>query len=217
MVQYRSALEAFSASISSETPIPVQMEKFWGSESNKQLMQSYFCENMKVLAMKKKVPLVLSGTIKDDISLPPQYVDVDNESVENVEDLTLEIEEADLRIIPHIAWNIKRNINIKNFIVISRDTDVIVLLSFYFKQFSELGVMRVWIVIGIGEKKRFLPIHRLYSILGEDFCHILLKLHIGTGCDYLSKIGTKCNTLNADPVYHLSSFGENLENSLSSV
>ena len=141
------------ANISSETPLPVQMEKFWGSETNKELMQSYFCENLKVLAMKKKVPLVLSGTIKDETALPAQYVDVDHELVENIQDLTLEIEEADLRIIPHIAWNIKRNRNISNFIVISRDTDVIVLLLFYFKQFSELGAMRIWIVIGAGEKK----------------------------------------------------------------
>ena len=37
---------------------------------------------------------------------------------------------------------------------------------------------------------------------------MLLKCHLGSGCDYISKIGTKHSALNADPVTHLKSFGE---------
>ena len=39
------------ASISGETPIPVQMEKFLGSERNKEMMQRFFCEALKSLAI----------------------------------------------------------------------------------------------------------------------------------------------------------------------
>ena len=37
---------------------------------------------------------------------------------------------------------------------------------------------------------------------------MLFKCHLGSGCDYISKIGTKHSALNADPVTHLKSFGE---------
>ena len=76
------------------------------------------------------------------------------------------------------------------------------------KVLSLYGLKEVWMLTGQGEKKCFLPIHVLCQRLGKDMCQSLLKCHIGTGCDYLSKIGTKYNSLLAKPHNNLRSFGE---------
>ena len=191
------------ASISGETPIPVQMEKLWGSERNKKMMQRFFCKALKSLAIEKEVPIIMSGVVENDVPLPAQYVDVELNSSGVLPDLTLDIEEADLRIIPHIKWNIKQNPNMVNFMVVSRDTDVIVLLLFYFKQFTELGLKKIWVIAGIDDKRRYIKIHRIYQIFGEEFCNVLLKLHIGTGCDYIRKIGTKRNASASEELWRI--------------
>ena len=64
------------------------------------------------------------------------------------------------------------------------------------------------IQIGLGDNKRLLPVHRLHSRLGDEFCKSLLKCHLGTGCDYISKIGTKYSALQAQPDLYLRNFGE---------
>ena len=43
----------------------------------------------------------MSGVVENDVPLPAQYVDVELNSSCVLPDLTLDIEEADLRIIPH--------------------------------------------------------------------------------------------------------------------
>ena len=48
----------------------------------------------------------------------------------------------------------------------------------------------------------------IYSKLGIDFCKSLLKAHIGTGCDYLSKVGTKLSAMRANPELTLANFGD---------
>ena len=67
---------------------------------------------------------------------------------------------------------------------------------------------KLWVVAGTGDKKRYISIDRIFEIFGEEFCKVLLKLHIGTGCDYISKVGKKRNALKADPVQRLKNFGE---------
>ena len=52
-------------------------------------------------------------------------------------------------------------------------------------------------------------IHTLYTNLGEQFCIIILKAHLGTGSDYLSKIETKESSLNANLEVALKDLGDN--------
>ena len=47
-----------------------------------------------------------------------------------------------------------------------------------------------------------------YHQLGDEFCKVVVKVHILSGDDGLSKIGTKYAALSHDPVKYLSSFGE---------
>ena len=61
--------------------------------------------------------------------------------------------------------------------------------------FIELGLEKLW----KGRQKRYIPIHHVYSNLGEYYCENLLRCHLGTGCDYISKDGTKKSALKANP------------------
>lgn len=51
--------------------------------------------------------------------------------------------------------------------------------------------------------------HSCLVKLGGIFCKVLLKAYIGTGCDWLSKIGTKKGGVAANPEIYLADFAEN--------
>ena len=106
-------------------------------------------------------------------------------------DLELNYEEVDWRLIPHLDWNIKIFPYIKCGIVVSNDTDVLALLTYYFKDFNSERLEQLWLEIGTGTNKVLLPVRILCRKLGEKLCSNLIKAHIGLRCDYLSKIGTK--------------------------
>ena len=98
--------------------------------------------------------------------------------------------------------------SIKNVIVISSDTDVLVLLIHYFRRFNSEGLQKMWLRVGKKENRRFIPIHTVSDRIGSSLTQTLLKAHIGTGCDYISKVGTKHGALKASPELYLQSFGE---------
>ena len=130
--------------------------------------------------------IILSGyTSNSGESFPAdKYIEGSNNILTELE---LPIEEADLRIIPHVQHAIKQG-NLR-VIVTSNDTDVVVLLIHYYKVFQSIN--ELWIYYGTGEKARYIPIHRLNSVIEEATASSLLVSHILTGCDVTSKIGTK--------------------------
>ena len=132
--------------------------------------------------------IILSGyTSNSGESFPAdKYIEGSNNILTELE---LPIEEADLRIIPHVQHAIKQG-NLR-VIVTSNDTDVVVLLIHYYKVFQSIN--ELWIYYGTGEKARYIPIHRLNSVIEEATASSLLVSHILTGCDVTSKIGTKAS------------------------
>ena len=116
------------------------------------------------------------------------------------------IEEADSRMILHINWSVTFQ-KYKNFVVLSNDTDVLVLILHYFKQFKLHGIEKLWIRMGTGASKRLIPIHHLYQRMPRPLVKVLLAAHFGTGCDTLSKLGTKLAALNTIPEMYLKGFG----------
>lgn len=90
----------------------------------------------------------------------------------------------------------------------ANDTDVLALLLFYVKQFNAKGMEELWLLVGTSTKKRFIPVHTLAERLGEDMSRCVLKAHLGTGCDYLSKMCTKRAMLQASPDKYLLEFAE---------
>ena len=122
-------------------------------------------------------------------------------------DLDNHIEEADMRIIPHIVKSIESGL--KNVVVVSNDTDIYVLLLHYTPQFIKSGLTELWLKYGVGPKVRFIHLHVLIARLDQNLHDVLLKVHILKGCDVTSKIGTKSAALKSDPHMHLKNFAEN--------
>ena len=191
------------AKIEKQTPIPQQIEKFWASSNNKVMLQEFAKGAMIDLAKNIAKDMVLSGVVVNEDQRPCIFVHHD-QNTSDIDDLNSDIEEADHRLIPHIEWSL--HIGHNNIVVISNDTDVLVLLVHYFKIFSRMGLKKIWIRVGKGDSERFIPVHKLYKRLGP-LRKVLLAAHIGTGCDYISKVGTKLGALNAIPEKFLNEFG----------
>ena len=77
----------------------------------------------------------------------------------NKDNLDKPIEEADLRIIPHI----KDSIQSKNtrIVLLSNDTDVLVLVLYFMQYFTSVGLTELWTQFGTVKNKRFIPVHKL--------------------------------------------------------
>ena len=73
---------------------------------------------------------------------------------------------------------------------------------------KESGLIKLWVQYDTQEKRRFIPLHSLHEKLGSDHCRVLIKVHILTGNDCISKLGTKQATLQAKPVNFLSAYAE---------
>ena len=168
--------------ISLQSQLPVQLDRFWACSRNKEkiktLSRSFFSDKSKV----SNKTIILSGyTSYSRESFPAEkYIEVSNNILTELE---LPVEEADLRIILHVQHAIKQG-NLR-VIVTSNDTDVVVLLIHYYKVFQSIN--ELWIYYGTGEKARYIPIHRLNSVIEEATAIIL------TGSDVTSKIGTKAS------------------------
>ena len=76
--------------------------------------------------------------------------------------------EADMRIIPHLYW--ASNFEYASFVVLTNDTDVLVILLRYYAIFLRMKLKSLYIKIGTGTSTQYLPIHELPNILGEKQC-----------------------------------------------
>ena len=90
-------------------------------------------------------------------------------------------EEADTRLLLH-ALHASRN-GFKKLLIVTVDTDVVVLALHHF--FS-LDLQELWIEIGVGKNRRWLPIHLYAEILKQDTCQALSFWFALTGCDSVS-------------------------------
>ena len=102
-----------------------------------------------------------------------------------------------MRTIPHVSKSVSPNFT--NIVVISNDTDVLILLLLYLPQFIENGLEELWIKFGAGGHSRFIPLHVMYNNMSKELHSVILKAHILTGCDGTSKIDTKKGALKASP------------------
>jgi hypothetical protein len=176
------------AKIDEKTMIPTQMDKFLGSSSNKIQLQQFFADTVYQMAKENDINLVVSGTVLGEDPQPSRGI-INKQEHHDIGLLKSSIEEADGRIIPHIHWSLTSK-EYKNFVVLSNDTDVLVLILHYYRLFKQYGIKNIWIRIGRGAAQRLIPLHHLYSTMPKPLVKVLLAAHIGTGCDALSKIGT---------------------------
>ena len=95
-----------------------------------------------------------------------------------------------------------------HLLVISNDTDTIARLLRFIHRLRERGLQQLWVEFGTGERKRHIPLHVLADKLGVELSRVILKAHILTGDDAISKIGTKHASRSCDPHRYLSDFAE---------
>ena len=86
-------------------------------------------------------------------------------------------------------------------VVISNDTESQSSLLLHFTpHFQALGLKEIWYEYGIAEKRHTLPLHRVIAQLGTPLAKTMIKAHILTGDDCMSKVGTKHAAVASDPV-----------------
>ena len=193
------------AKIDMKTTIPVQLDRFWASANYKEMVQVMSRSYLSEVAIEKSVNMILSG-----------YIGGNNETVSCIElkngyrtqlnDLNSNIEEADLRLVPHIQHAIEQGK--QRVVIASNDTDVFALVLYYTEKFLTDGAKEIWLMFGVGDRVRFLPMHTFFAKLGALKCKVIFKAHILSGCDITSKIGTKTAALKANPQTYLNKFGE---------
>ena len=90
-------------------------------------------------------------------------------------------EEADTRMFVHL--NHASRSGIRRVKLVTVDTDVVVIALF---TFHSLALSELWIEIGTGKNRRWLPIHEYASKLGERTCQAIPFWYSVTGCDTVS-------------------------------
>ncbi|MES9884561.1 MAG: hypothetical protein ABW185_27265 [Sedimenticola sp.] len=186
--------------ITEAVPIPQQMGKFWASSKNKESIQ-IVTRNM---ALRDHSNIVVSGMVVNNKVMNAQF-QAEPGSAIDVPTCSSCQEEADCMLISHIAWSVERGCD--RVVVISNDTDSIALILRYMTVFKTKGLKELWIEYGTGEHRRKIPLHTLHVRLGADTCSILIKAHVLSGDDAVSKVGTKHAALVCQPM-SLTNFAE---------
>ena len=192
--------------MTTDTLIPQQTDKFWASTTNKQNLQGL----VEVVANRYNETILLSSVIVENEIHPAMLYS--NGQMQVVESLSKSwLEEADERLILHVGWAVEEK-QCERVSVISNDTDTFALLLHHLPYLRQKGLKELWMKFGTGEKKRLIPLHDILQSLGESFSKVVLKAHVLTGDDSMSKMGTKKAALqNGDPVANLLNFATNKE------
>ena len=184
-----------------ETPIPQQLDKFWASQQNKQNLQGMVRDTVRLRTF-GNATIIVSSVVCDDEVLPAISL-----GGEEIPSLLNWIEEADARLVVHVEWAVRVK-QCKRVVIVSNDTDTFAILLHYTPYFQALGLKEMWQQYGTGEKRRMLPLHQAASQLETPLAKTIIKAHILTGDDCMSKVGTKRAAITCDPVQYLINFGE---------
>ena len=128
--------------LTEDSPIPTQLDRFWACSKNKENLQILSRTFFKDYSRDKSMQMFLSGYVTDSNDLHSSEVCVNGLS-ELYPELNSYIEEADGRIIPHVADAIKNGF--QRIVIHSNDSDVVVYLLHYTHDFLQLGAAEIWI------------------------------------------------------------------------
>ena len=113
-------------------------------------------------------------------------------------ELDLNIEEADVQLVPHAIHATQTGA--KRLAILSGDTDVMVLALYFNTDLKTNRLPELWMLAGVGDSTRYIPLHLIFERKPE-LCFVLPAIHILTGCDTTSKVGTKLSALNLENHY----------------
>lgn len=93
-------------------------------------------------------------------------------------------EEADTRIFLHARHAVYEGH--KSLMIDANDTDIVVIATSVMPALMQLGLEKMWVTFGKGEKTRWIPIHEVVSAIGPEKTRGILFFHAFTGCDVVS-------------------------------
>ena len=125
----------------------------------------------------------------------------------SLSELNLTIEEADVRLVPHAIHATQAEA--KRLVILSGDTDVMVLALYISTDLKTNDLSELWICAGVGDSTRYISLHLIFE-MNPELCSVLPALHILTGCDTTSKVGTILSALKPPAAQLLSEFGKSL-------
>ena len=180
-------------------PLPKQMDTFWPSAKNKAHLERLIHEDAMLYPLNECTSNLLVSAFDQTDGDSLLSFNLAEGLVTPVPDLDRKIEEADLKMILHALHTAESGI--KRFIIVSQDTDVLVLCLYNWMRFESCGIGELWITASIGDSSRFIPVQAIAVILEESTCSVLPAVHTLTGFDYISKVGAKLAALKAKPKF----------------
>ena len=181
--------------MSAQTRTPKQPDAFWQCINNKVQTQQISKE---LVSQRNQVTssVIVNG------ELVPAMI-----GITEIPELNNLIEEADGKLPVHVEYAIRTQ-KFRRVIVLSNDTDSVMYLLRHTPYFMSCGCIELWVQYGTGDNQRMKPLHELSLKLGPERSKVLVKVHILTGDDIMSKIGTKHAAYIMDPIKYLKSIGE---------
>lgn len=108
-----------------------------------------------------------------------------NEESTNLDQITpCTHEEADTRLLLHTRHAVE--CGYKSIIIEANDTDIVVIAVSFIPHLSQLGLEKLWVTFGKGSKLRWIPVHDVASIIGQEKTRSILFFHAFSGCDVVS-------------------------------
>ena len=184
----------------SDTPTPKQEDKFWASERSKTNLLVFACD---FILQANNLFLIcsftVSGCVRDNESISAQTVDL------LIPELNSYIEEADQRVINHIN-HITNEERVYKIILLSNDADTLAHVLRYMHGWTRTGLKELW--QKYGHPPRMVLVHSISTYHGPSTSRNIIKAHIITGNDVVSKIGSKKCAVCVDYLPLLSNLGE---------
>ena len=178
----RSSSEEITVTIQSDSQkLPVNLDMFWSSMLNKVRLQQYVFKWMKKNIQSEK-EIVFGGVYGGEC----RKLLSGNET--KITELSSIQEEADDRIMFHINDGVVKH-GVQSVLVVSPDTDVFINLLFHLKKTWDF--QKLFVNLGSGKNKKFIPIHKLVDELSNNLVLCLPAIHALNGCDSTSKVGPK--------------------------
>ena len=94
-------------------------------------------------------------------------------------------------------------------VVVSKDTDICILLLHYTSKLIKPGLSGLRLKHGVETMVLFLPLHLIFTRIDQNICDVLFKAHILTGCGVTSKFEAKSAALKSNFHVYLKHFSEN--------
>jgi len=158
--------------VTPSTPIPKNWHSFLAVNDNKTALFNYLFDILSHTSEQTGKQLFVTKGV-DVLSVPGEM------QLNALSPCTHE--EADTRLILH-AQNAARN-GFRVVVIKTVDTDVVVLAL---ANYCHIPCEQLWIAFGTGQTFRYIPVHEIAGVLGQDKCVVLPALYSITGCDSTS-------------------------------